>query len=137
MANRVLIGDRAGTMGMWISRPGYNVMTAADADMLFVASNSLNTRSFQTAQEGSFALTTDQSIDIVFPYMGFLPIILTWTDQYFWNPVDQGAAGFELNSLELQFMSSTVARMTARNQYYPSGSLWSQFYYLVVNQSYY
>lgn len=137
MAYRVLIGDRHGTMGMWISRPGHNVFDAGENDMLFVASNSLNTRSFQTVQQGSFGLWTDNAVDIAFPYLGILPIIFCWTDQYFHSAVDVGEEGIPINYLELAFPGPAVARFTARQAYANQAPAWSVFRYLVINQSLY
>lgn len=134
MANRVIIGDRNGQMGMWVSRPGYNVLTAADADMIFVASDVLNTRSFQTVQQGGFTLTTGQSIQVAFPYMGIIPIILCWTSDYFYNPIYAGIESMAMQGLDLVFPSATVAQFTAVNPYQ---SYTSTFYYVITNQSVY
>lgn len=38
MANRVLLGKKGSDYGLWVSRPGQNVLTANDADMLFSTS---------------------------------------------------------------------------------------------------
>ncbi len=35
MANRVLLGERNGDYGLWISKPGQNVLTAGDGQLLF------------------------------------------------------------------------------------------------------
>ena len=133
MANRVLVGDRNGTMGMWVSRPGYNVLTAADADMLFVASSVLNTKSFQTVQSGYFELGTNQSIDISFPYIGILPVVMAWCAEKITNPYNAQQQVAVL-ALEPSYLSATVVRLTARNPY---GSYYSGFRYVITNLSLY
>ena len=35
MTNRVLFGQRNGVFGLWISKPGYDVLTADWNDMMF------------------------------------------------------------------------------------------------------
>lgn len=44
MANRVALGERGGQYGLWVSKAGVDVLTAADADLLFNsnAANYLN-----------------------------------------------------------------------------------------------
>lgn len=41
MTNRVVVGSRSGVMGLWVSRPGYDVLTASDEGMLLSPSLSV------------------------------------------------------------------------------------------------
>lgn len=35
MANRILLGERSGQYGLWVSKPGFNVATTGPENMLF------------------------------------------------------------------------------------------------------
>ncbi len=35
MVERAVIGPRAGAVGLWVSKPGHNVLTASDSNLLF------------------------------------------------------------------------------------------------------
>ena len=44
MANRVLLGNRAGTYGLWVSKPGIDVLTASTSNLLFSSQTSKTVR---------------------------------------------------------------------------------------------
>lgn len=41
MANRVVVGQRGGLYGLWASKPGYDVLTTSDDNMLFTMSGKI------------------------------------------------------------------------------------------------
>lgn len=77
MVNRIVLGDRNGTMGLWISRPGFDVMTASEDNMLLSTSRV----PFQVIQSGvaSFTPSNPRQVVINFPNRGYFPFIVTNT----------------------------------------------------------
>lgn len=84
MTNRVVLGKRGGVSGMWVSAPGVDVLTAADAQMLLSTSRA----NVQIVASGVFTGALAPSfVDVAIPNLGFKPIILfacpwykvTWT----------------------------------------------------------
>jgi hypothetical protein len=73
MANRVLFGARGAELGLWISKPGVNVLTAADSGLLFKASM----RAAQIIQYGRIAQPGGAFINtaVNIPNLGYRPII--------------------------------------------------------------
>lgn len=72
MANRVLLGQRNSEMGLWISRPGFDVLTAGENDMLFLATPTKQTKAFQIIQTGLVSWGSGQlDVDVPCPNLGY------------------------------------------------------------------
>ncbi len=80
MTNRVLFGERNNNYGLWISKPGFDVLQPLTSDqLLFDTSIKLG----QIVQAGTVALPTSFApveIDIV--DLGFRPMVRTWVAGY-------------------------------------------------------
>lgn len=73
MANRVCLGSRGGgDAGLFISKPGFNVLTAGVADMLFSSS----AKSWQIVSSGQVSIVNDGSFTITHPNLGYYPTIV-------------------------------------------------------------
>lgn len=78
MANRVCLGKRSvGQIGLFISKPGVDVLTAADADLLF--SSSIN--AMQMIVTGTIAVPNysqggNPYATIGYPDLGYIPTVL-------------------------------------------------------------
>lgn len=75
MANRLCLGSRGSSYGLFISQPGFNVLTASDANLLF----STDMEPWQILTSGQVALTkavTFQSVSITYPNVGFIPTVI-------------------------------------------------------------
>lgn len=71
MANRVLLGNRSGSLGIFVSRPGYNVLTAGPDELLM----STDLQNLQVMHSGSFS-TSGGSTGVSWPAFGFRPYLL-------------------------------------------------------------
>jgi hypothetical protein len=106
MANRILIGsDSQGIFRFRISKPGFNVMTAGEFDMLL----SMDSPPLQFVTSGQVDLSGNGSgisRTVNIPNLGYKPIVL-------------GAAyhGFEFNSasFEVQHLSNTLITLSRRS----------------------
>ena len=74
MANRVLFGQRGSEMGLWISKPGFNVLTASEADMLFLSTPTKQIKAFQIIQSGRITFGGATYVDVYYPNPGFRPV---------------------------------------------------------------
>lgn len=73
MTNRVLLGKKGSDYGLWVSKPGQNVLTASDDNMLL----STDFQAFQIVASGVInnpSNNTDYNLTI--PNLGFTPIVL-------------------------------------------------------------
>jgi hypothetical protein len=70
MANRVLLGLRGSQYGLWVSKPGQNVLTAVDPNLLF----SIDDKAFQVVQSGAVVFNSAAYIDITIPNLGYYPL---------------------------------------------------------------
>lgn len=68
MTNRVVMGNKGGTYGLWVSKPGVNVLTASETDMLLSTSGTFG----QIVRSGSFAAGTG-TYSISWSALGFRP----------------------------------------------------------------
>lgn len=98
MANRVCMGQKAaGDFGLWVSKPGVNVLTATDAQMLF----SSDWKTLQIAQTLRVAIPSTPAnpfpIDFTISNLGFRP------------HVEYAVSGFLYVGLE--FVSDTQLRL--------------------------
>ncbi|SOC89987.1 hypothetical protein SAMN05216358_0003 [Rhizobium sp. AN5] len=79
MANRVLLGQRGSEMGLWVSKPGYDVLTTAERNMLFLATPSRAIRALQIVQTGLIQFPANvASIDVGYPFQGYIPMIVAY-----------------------------------------------------------
>jgi hypothetical protein len=73
MTNRLILGNRSGQYGLWISKPGIDVLTASDRDCLF----SSDVRAFQVVQSGDLGdIGSGGSVGIATVDQGFLPFVV-------------------------------------------------------------
>lgn len=74
MANRVCLGQRAtNEWGLWVSKPGINVLTGTDDQMLFASDLS----AFQIMASGALvAPTSGSSVGLTIANFGFRPVVL-------------------------------------------------------------
>lgn len=72
MVYRVCLGERQGSYGLFVSRPGYDVMTTSDAYLSFDS----RVNSMFIASRGTVSiLSGTNSVTVNFTPMGFVPII--------------------------------------------------------------
>lgn len=74
MTNRVVLGNRSGQQGLWISKPGRDVLTiSADADFLFRT----DIKGAQIVQSGIIPQTagTFINVQIGIPDLGYRPVV--------------------------------------------------------------
>lgn len=67
MTDRVLLGNRGGEYGLWVSRPGFDVKTAGEDGLLM----STSIRTLQVVRSGSFSGTG--VVGISWAPVGFRP----------------------------------------------------------------
>lgn len=77
MVNRVCLGLKGSTFGIWVSKPGHDVLGASLDNMLFTS----EAKFFQVVQTGQAALSGGYSGEIFFPNLGYEPMILLATNQ--------------------------------------------------------
>lgn len=66
MTNRVVLGNKGGQYGLWVSRAGYDVLTTADSNMLFSMSGSF----LQILQQGTFSIPIGTNPVVNIPLSG-------------------------------------------------------------------
>jgi hypothetical protein len=93
MANRVLLGQRGGAFGLWVSRPGVDVVTAGEDDMLFSSGDTENFMIIDSGVIGDPGAGATSTVSI--PSMGFSPFVIFSCEKY---PVS------------LEYLSSTSIR---------------------------
>ncbi|WP_113154790.1 hypothetical protein [Nitratireductor sp. OM-1] len=80
MPDRVLIGARGADSGLFISKPGFDVTTAADEQLVFRTTAGFET--LQVVQTARVYLTTGSPVTITVPNLGYYPKVLIQSD---WN----------------------------------------------------
>lgn len=105
MANRTIIGTRGTDVGIFISKPGIDVLTAAEQDLLLSTSQP----SLQFVQMGSITFSSAGNIDVAIPDQGFAPVCL-WSVNY-------GSSSTGANGLEVRyfFPSNSLMRVFVDN----------------------
>lgn len=78
MTGRVLLGLRAGEYGIWVSKPGVNVITAGDDALLLSSSR----RSAQVVASGIISASSGGSYGISWGNLGFVPVILVGSARF-------------------------------------------------------
>ena len=80
MANRVCLGQKAaGQFGLWVSKPGLNVLTASESQMLF----SSNVKTLQIAQNGKVTITA-LPYTLTIADLGFRPFFEAFVSGWNW-----------------------------------------------------
>lgn len=73
MTNRVCLGQKGSDTGIWVSKPGVNVLTAGEDDMLL----STSFRALQIIASGVISSPANlTNYDRTIPNLGFQPIVL-------------------------------------------------------------
>jgi len=79
MANRIILGNRSGTYGLFISKPGVNVEVASSGDLLL----STLAKSIQIVASGFIPDPGSPStIDVAIPDHGINPFVLFTCQKY-------------------------------------------------------
>lgn len=102
MVARVLFGARSSALGLWISKATKNVLTAADADLLFsserVALQVLQSSSMSVASRSATAGIRDETV--THADYGFQPLVLLefigFTDAEYMTGWNVGTWGYNL-----------------------------------------
>lgn len=71
MANRVIFGRRGTDFGLYISKPGFDVLSAGINDMLFHPAQD----SLQFVQTGAISVSNGNPVNIAIPDLGYWPMI--------------------------------------------------------------
>jgi hypothetical protein len=81
MTNRVLLGKFGTKYGLWVSKPGVNLLKASEDEMLL----STERQSFQIVKSGviSFPGAGDDAPAITIPNLGFNPLVLLSCPSHF------------------------------------------------------
>lgn len=72
MTTRLCLGNRGSDVGLFISKPGIDVMTATAENLLF----STASRAFQFVQSGMLAVPSSKEVTITTPDLGYKPMIM-------------------------------------------------------------
>lgn len=73
MTSRVLLGVRGAEAGLWVSRPGFDVVTTARNRMMLAT----DSQSFQVLQSGTVGFPgSGGDASITIPDQGFTPLVL-------------------------------------------------------------
>lgn len=73
MTGRVILGQKAGQLGMWVSRPGVDVLSAVDDDMLLSTSRA----GIQIIASGViYSPGNNTSHDFAIPALGYTPLVI-------------------------------------------------------------
>lgn len=82
MTDRIILGQRGGISGVWVSKPGVNVHTAGDDDMLMAT----NIPAFQIVASGViYSPASNTNYDFAIPNLGLNAIVLlsgAWVAAY-------------------------------------------------------
>lgn len=118
-ANRILLGNKNGSYGIWISRPGIDVLANNDAKMLMT----MNKKMFQVLQWGTFSFGDNTEIYIYTADQGFTPVSVFTTD------------GIQIGSIVThgQWVSRTAFRMWRDTTGYDGANFW----YYITNEPIY
>lgn len=107
MTNRVLIGKKGSAYGIWISKPGYDVLSASLDQMLLSSERT----PFMVIGQGVVSAFTDinQTRALTIPNLGFRPIFLL------------GCPAFEIDVIYNSITSITFKSVSKR-PYHSDGS---------------
>lgn len=88
MANRIVVGERSGQYGLWVSKPGFNVLTTGQENLLL----SMGEDSLQAVRTGTVSLPSSGaevsvSIPVSLPYTPLILMQLTPRTQVYRDEV--------------------------------------------------
>jgi len=94
MANRVVIGNRNGQYGLWVSKPGYDVLTTSSSNLLFDMSGSV----LQIIQSGEFSVSGTTNIPLS-NTGGITPLVIVWSkvQTYYGSTIQSFPDKFNVN----------------------------------------
>ena len=117
MANRVLLGNRStGGQGIYVSKPGADVLTCAKKDLLL---DSTTVRS-GLVYAGASGLTLNDSADNFLttgskPSLGFIPLVVCTEKNMGARDTANGGDGIEIDEISLfKTTTSTITPVTAK-----------------------
>lgn len=113
MANRVLLGQRDSDYGLWVSRPGQNVVTANADQLLF----DMNTPLFQAVVSGVFTGSSG-TVDITIANLGYSPMVI---------------AGSRRFMVEVSYPNATTVRLHLSPKSWVESGGGNQVYYSIMN----
>lgn len=97
MPNRIALGNARGLLGLWVSKPGWNVLDAPDSALML----STDWKSAQVIKSGIFSAGTNQNIAISWPDQGFVPTVVLGSPRFINCRVTSlGTASANVNSGE-------------------------------------
>lgn len=99
MPNRVVLGERMGQMGMWVSRPGFDVLSTGRENMLLA----FDELYVQVIQNGRVYVAPSSSVDVPIPELGYFPFVL-----YSFDYIAVGTSNF----VSLTYVGTTLIRFT-------------------------
>lgn len=111
MANRVFLGDRGDGLGIWVSRPGVNVLTAGMYDLLLDSSRQMIT----FVQSGVVTVYKDTTIQVSVSDLGYRPYLIGFVETYYQN------ANYN-DYVYWRFISNTTVEIYYTSAYYSSAS---------------
>ena len=118
MTNRVLLGSRSNVFGFYVSKPGLDVLTCTDDQMMFSSLRHTN----QLAQKGSVLMTGTSGearyVDISIISLGYYPYIDLLPRGY--------APGSAYPQFGFKYITTNTIRLFAGNLYFASA--WNSFY---------
>ncbi|MBN8241860.1 hypothetical protein JF546_02405 [Nitratireductor aquimarinus] len=78
MVDRVILGKRGAQRGLFISKPGFDVSSASDDNLLFRTTAGFET--LQIVQTARVYLTTGSPVTITVPNLGYYPKVIIQSD---------------------------------------------------------
>lgn len=103
MANRLIVGNRNGEMGFWISKPGVDVFSASNSDLLL----SHELRPLQIAQNGIVSIAPGQgAVSFPIPSLGYKPMIV-----YKIDPTNDGLTHACYLSYNSSYTVATISKV--------------------------
>lgn len=75
MANRVLLGERSGQQGLWVSKPGVNVLTAG-ADQLLLSAGEASMQAIAAGSVSMAGSINDTGVTVTIPSTPYVPLVL-------------------------------------------------------------
>ncbi|TDW20394.1 hypothetical protein EV128_12524 [Rhizobium azibense] len=80
MTNRVVFGAKGSLFGMWVSKPGFDVLTTANSNMLFGTDIP---SSMQVVQAGRIAMGSGTGPwNVAIPNLGYYPLVRFYSNGY-------------------------------------------------------
>lgn len=109
MTNRVILGQKGGNYGLWVSKAGFDVLTTTADNMLFDMSGSL----LQIIQSGEFTVNSTTNIPLS-NTGGVTPIAMIWnkTQTYYGATGSLNPLFFDISVTSSQLSISLASGFT-------------------------